>query len=147
MLSAFNLSHKLEECTCIEGQAPANLTSSTIFPPDDRVRISPTTIFPWSSIVKLYITAADLTSFIGSGAMIDKFHVLTAGHCVYIHDHGGWAINLKVVPGLDNSAEPYGHAFATNMRTCNGWVLFEDFRYDWAVLTLDSNIGLSTGSF
>ena len=56
------------------------LHSASIFPPDDRQKITNTNEYPWSSICKLYITADDGTKWIGSGAIIDEFHILTAGH-------------------------------------------------------------------
>ena len=91
------------------------LGTSDINGNDDRVRITPTTDYPWSAIVKLHITW-DGQSTLGSGAMIDKNHVLTAGHCVYSQSQGGWADSIKIVPGADNGNEPFGHAWATNMR-------------------------------
>ena len=111
---------------------------------DDRVHITPTTISPWQTIVKLYITwGAD--TYIGSGVMIDKNHVLTAGHCVYDIFLGGWADSIKIIPGMDNGNEPYGHAWATDMRCYLDWRSFHNHQHDFAVLTLDSDIGLQTG--
>ncbi|MBN2157288.1 MAG: hypothetical protein JW776_14680 [Candidatus Lokiarchaeota archaeon] len=64
---------------------------SWIFPPDDRTYVSATTNFPWRTIFKLYVTCHDGYQFVATGAMIDNFHVLTYGTCVYSHSHGGWA--------------------------------------------------------
>ena len=44
---------------------------------DDRVRITPTTSYPWQSIVALFITWGSDT-YIATGALIDENHVLTA---------------------------------------------------------------------
>ncbi|UCC20134.1 MAG: zinc-ribbon domain-containing protein [Promethearchaeota archaeon] len=122
-----------------------DLQISYPFPPDDRTKILDTSIYPWSTICKLYITAADSTQFIGSGAMLDEYHILTCGHCVYIHDHGGWASEVKVVPGKAGSYEPFGHAFATYYRSYSGWTDDEMYQHDWAVVTLDRTIGNLTG--
>ena len=89
-------------------------------------------------MVKLYITAGDATTWIGSGAIIDKFHVLTAGHNVYSHDNGGRALSVEVIPGMDGTYEPFGSAMVTDMRSYTGWTQDEMAEHDWAVLTLDT---------
>ena len=115
------------------------------FLPDDRVKINSTSSYPWSTICKLYITAADDTQWIGSGAMLDAYHVLTCGHCVYFHENGGWASEVEVVPGKDGSYRPFGVAYATYFRTYTEWTQFEMVQHDWAVITLDRTIGNQTG--
>ena len=121
------------------------LKSSYVFPPDDRQKITSVTDFPWRTICKLYIETQDSSYYIGSGAIIDEFHVLTAGHCVYIHDGGGWAAEIIVVPGKDNDNEPYGRANATYLRSYTGWTVGEMIEHDWAVITLNRSIGQLTG--
>ncbi|MFX1487577.1 MAG: hypothetical protein ACFFBI_00395, partial [Promethearchaeota archaeon] len=54
-----------------------DLNTNGIIGLDDRVRITPTTMSPWSSIVKFYTNWGGYASY-GTGAMIDKNHVLTA---------------------------------------------------------------------
>ena len=116
----------------------------TVFGDDDRVRVTPTTSYPWRTIVKLYITWGSDT-YIGSGVIIDENHVLTAGHCVYYLANGGWADSIKVVPGMDDGNEPYSHAWATNMRCYWQWLNSQRHEHDFAVITLDRDIGLQTG--
>ena len=116
---------------------------------DQRVVISGQTSFPWRTIVKLYITTSWGT-WVGSGAIIDDFHVLTAGHCAYIRDDPdfGWATSIKIVPAMDtsdNPSDPYGYAWMTYMRSYTGWTASGDSNHDWAVITLDRNIGSFTG--
>jgi len=111
---------------------------------DGRVRVTPTTSYPWRTICKLYATWGT-TTYVGSGALIDEKHVLTAGHCVYSEARGGWADIVKIVPGMDNGNELYGHTYAIQMRTYNDWINYQSGEHDFAVLTLDSNIGLQTG--
>jgi V8-like Glu-specific endopeptidase len=121
------------------------IKSSYVFPPDDRQRVTSTSSFPWRTICKLYITAQNGSRYIGSGAIIDNFHVLTCGHCVYLHDAGGWADEIEVVPGKNDYDEPFGHAYVTYMRSYTGWTQSEMVEHDWAVLTLDRSIGIFTG--
>ncbi len=131
----------------LSSQAPSPLT---IFGSDDRVRVTPTTSDPWRSIVKLYFSHPFGPGGMCSGAMLDLFHVLTAGHCVYLHDEAGWpydawATSVQVIPAMDGGAGPYGVARVTAMRTYTQWIVAADWRHDWAVLTLDSCIGAQTG--
>ncbi|TKJ22568.1 MAG: hypothetical protein CEE43_06670 [Promethearchaeota archaeon Loki_b32] len=111
---------------------------------DDRERITPTTTYPWSTIVKLYITWGSYNTF-ATGAVIDKNHVLTAGHCVYSHTYGGWADSIKVVPGAESGIEPFGHVWSIEMRCYNDWIIHASPNHDFAVITLDRDIGLQTG--
>ena len=121
------------------------LHTSFPFPPDDRERVTPTTSYPWSSICKLFITAQDNTQYIGSGFIVDEFHILTCGHCIYIHESGGWVSEVEVIPGMDGSITPFGTAYATYYRTYTGWIESEMIEHDWALVTLDRNIGSYTG--
>ncbi len=108
--------------------------------------------FPGRTIVKLYISAPWGGNWVGSGAIIDNFHVLTAGHCAYIYDddtgNEGWASSIEVVPGMDladSVPDPYGNAWVVGMRSYNGWTENENNEHDWALLTLDRNVGAFTG--
>ncbi len=119
-------------------------TIANVIGADDRERITSTTSYPWSTIVKLHITWGAYTTF-ATGALIDKNHVLTAGHCVYSHSLGGWADSIRVVPGEDNGNEPFGYAWAIKMRCYDDWKDNASTYHDFAVLTLDRDIGLYTG--
>jgi glutamyl endopeptidase len=122
----------------------SSLAVNDIIGEDNRIRVNPTTSYPWSAIVKLYINWEGFSAF-GTGAMIDKNHVLTAAHCVYSQDHGGWVDSIKVVPGANNGNEPFGHAWAINIRCYYRWIDYEYSSHDFAVITLDRDIGLQTG--
>ncbi len=115
------------------------------FPPDDRVKITSTSVYPWSTICKIYVTTAENTVFVGSGAIIDSYHVLTCAHLIYFHEAGGWPNEVIVVPGMNGLYKPFGLAYATNLRTSSEWIHFKDYQHDWAVITLDSTIGIRTG--
>ena len=117
----------------------------SVLPPDDRQRITPTADFPWRTICKLKVTMDGGSGFDGTCVIIDNFHVLTAGHCVYDQSHGGWALELEIIPGLDGDYLPYNHAWATQIRCPAGWTKSGLTEHDWALVTLDRNIGLWTG--
>ena len=70
-----------------EGLLPSGNNPESIIGGDGRtvVPYSTTTTYPWRTICKLYITAADGTHWIGSGSIIGpsnghSYHLLTAGH-------------------------------------------------------------------
>ena len=123
----------------------SDLKTAYPFPPDDREKITSTSSYPWSTICKLFITAENGSEYIGSGFIVDEFHILTCGHCIYIHESGGWVDEVEVVPGMDGAYEPFGSAYATYFRTSTRWTDDEMEEHDWALVTLDRNIGSLTG--
>jgi len=141
------------------GLLPSDVTPETIFPPDDRtvVPYSTTTTYPWRTVCKIYIKAADGSGWQGSAAMIGAgqgghgYWILTVAHCVYMHDHGGWASSIEVIPGYDGVQSeqyqkmPYYHALVTQSVTYTAWINDADYRYDIAWCKLDRNLGDYTG--
>ena len=67
--------------------------AETVHGPDDRVQITNITTYPWRAIASLLITAADNSTWIGTGWFIGPHTLVTAGHVVYIKNSG--------VPGRD----------------------------------------------
>src|SRR5262249_1698126 len=101
--------------------------TKTIFGNDDRVRITPTTSYPWRAVGRLQTPCPSASGWC-SGAMIGAYHFLTAGHCVNYKDYGGWATDLKVAQAQDDSkTRPYGVANWTYARTYTAWVNNKDF--------------------
>jgi glutamyl endopeptidase len=123
--------------------------SEVIIGTDDRVRITPTTSFPWRAICALRITARDNTKWIGTGWLVAPRTVITAGHCVYMHDHGGWPKSIEVIPGMNDSLRPYGSCTATTFRSVVGWVNDKKREYDYGAIILPANsrLGDRTGVF
>jgi V8-like Glu-specific endopeptidase len=117
----------------------------SVFPPDSRSRVTPTISYPWRTIAQLFMTFPNSATGSCSGAIIDPFHALTAGHCVYSHGNGGWANSVLVVPGMDAGYMPYNYAWGTSLRSYTGWTSSAMAEHDWAVITLDRNVGTFTG--
>lgn len=118
--------------------------------PDDRVKITPTTSFPWRAICALRITARNGRKFIGTGWLISPRTVITAGHCVYLHNEGGWASSIEVIPALDGASRPYGSASSSNLRSVSGWTSGgpnADFDYGAIILPQNFRPGVQTGVF
>ncbi|ARK12092.1 trypsin-like serine peptidase [Fibrivirga algicola] len=106
---------------------------------DDRVRITNTTVYPYRAICALRITAADGTRWIGTGWMVGPRTVITAGHCVFLHNNGGWARSIEVIPGLNDAARPYGSATGTMLRSVKGWTDSKKRDYDYGAIILPAN--------
>jgi glutamyl endopeptidase len=123
--------------------------SEVIIGTDDRVRITPTTTFPWRAICSLRITAKNGSRWIGTGWLVAPRTVITAGHCVYMHDQGGWPKSIEVIPGLNDAARPYGSFMGTSFRSVAGWVNDKKREYDYGCIILPSNArpGDKTGVF
>lgn len=116
---------------------------------DNRVRIMNTGIYPWRAICSLLITAKDNSKWIGTGWLVGPRTVITAGHCVYMHDHGGFAKNIEVIPGLNVAAKPFGSGVSSNLRSVQGWTNSKNREFDYGAIILPANYrpGDRTGFF
>lgn len=79
-----------------------------VFPPDERVRVTDTTNYPWLTIGQLWMSFPNGKSYTGTGTLIDRQHVLTAAHNVFGRDIGGWAKEVYFMPARDGDHKPYG---------------------------------------
>lgn len=116
---------------------------------DDRVRINNTVPFPWGAICALKITAGDGRQFIGTGWLVSPRTIITAGHCVFMHDAGGWVRSVQVIPGRNDAASPHGSFSGTAFRSVTGWTQSKNREYDYGciVLPAQSRPGDRTGYF
>jgi V8-like Glu-specific endopeptidase len=119
--------------------------AKTIIGKDNRIVVTNTTVNPMKSMTKLYMTFPNGKTYMCSGAMVAAKYTLTAGHCVHSQNDGGWATKVEVIPAMDRSYKPYGSAFATNLRSYSGWINYRDSNADMALITLDREIGHTTG--
>jgi glutamyl endopeptidase len=120
--------------------APDTPHAAAVIGTDDRVRIDETSVFPFSAIAYLELfddsfklTATCTGTFIGPDAM------LTAGHCLW-HE-GAWVKHIRVVPGKDEDAEPFGSIYATDWWVPDAYIASnggEDF--DWGVIRVPPDL-------
>lgn len=124
--------------------------SRSLIGEDNRVRVDNTKMMPYSAICYIEIEWSDGSTSLGTAFMIYDDLALTAGHCVYSSENGGWATNINVWPGKDGYGfwnNPYGTTESTYLRTASEWVSTEDEEYDWALIELEEPIGNETGWF
>lgn len=131
---------------------PPPPSAETVHGPDDRVKITNTSIYPWRVHASLLITAADGSNWIGTAWFIGPHTLVTAGHCVYIKNSGvpgrdGWVRSIDVMPGRNGAALPYGKVTSRNFRTVAGWVNSADQNFDYGAIIIPTNLGNTTGWF
>ena len=116
---------------------------------DNRVRINPTTSYPWRAICALKITAQNGSRWIGTGWLVSPRTVITAGHCVFMHDQGGWARSIEVIPAMNDGSRPYGSGSSSVLRSVTGWTQNKNRENDYGAIVLPANFrpGAVTGSF
>jgi V8-like Glu-specific endopeptidase len=108
---------------------------------------------PLTAVVKIEGTFPDGQTYVGSGFLVDSYHVLTAGHLVYDFDDGGLATSITVIPDLYGTSEPFGEATMINERTTPTWQAFSAAHpdltgsdaQDIGLVTLNRQIGNETG--
>ncbi len=134
------------------GPPPAH--AETVHGPDNRTRITATSVYPWRAHASLLITAADNSQWIGTGWFIGPRTLMTAGHVVYIKGSGvagrdGWVKRIQVMPGRNGSALPYGSVTSTNFRSVTGWTgsASGDENFDYGAILLPTALGTTTGWF
>jgi glutamyl endopeptidase len=139
----------------LEGLADVAMASfsvglaETVITPDERVRISPASTFPWRVHCALRITAKDGSGWIGTAFFISPRVLVTAGHCVFINSPSearrGWVRRIDVMPGRDRADLPYGSVTSTRFYSVRGWTENADDEYDYGAIVLDTPLGDRTG--
>jgi V8-like Glu-specific endopeptidase len=139
----------------VHGKDPAVLDRSrrrsgraleTVLGHDDRVRILETDLAPWRMICALEIESPS-GSFIGTGWFIGPRTLLTAGHCVYGPDMGGWATTIRLAPGRDEDDLPFGSFTSQKFSTTQRWIDAQDPDFDYAAIHLAEPVGEKVGWF
>lgn len=118
--------------------------TSGIFEKDNRNVVSNSHAFPFSAIV--YIEAKFKNSnktYRFSGFLIADNIVVTAAHCLYKEEIGGWPTSVTVKPGINSKfSMPFGLAKGRIAAVSTQWKESQDENYDWgAIKTYHSFVG------
>jgi V8-like Glu-specific endopeptidase len=112
---------------------------------DNRVRITNTSVWPNAVHGHCIMTYPDNKVYIGSGTMVNKHHVITAGHVVFSKANGGWAKSIQFNAAQNDATLPFGSAFATRLFSFTGWTDSQNRDYDTGMLILNQDLGNRTG--
>jgi V8-like Glu-specific endopeptidase len=136
---------EVEEAFVTEAAAAIEVIIGT----DDRIKITQTTQIPWRRLCALRITFPSGSIFRGTGFLIGPRAVATAGHCVYLHNQGGWARRIEVIPACNGTSRPYGQVESTQFRSVGGWVNGRKPESDYGCIVLPNGAfgGRNLGSF
>lgn len=111
---------------------------------DDRKPVNGNTSFPGRTFCQITSTFPNGDIAHGSGVLIGRQYVLTAGHVVNDLIAGN-AKEIKVTPGRKGDSKPYGTFKVLKYRLFNQFIQSGNGGYDIAVLALDQPIGNRIG--
>lgn len=92
---------------------------------------------PYRSIALLVCRSHSGIVQYGTGFFISPTCLITAGHCVFDQQLGGWMERIEVHPG--GYGAPYGHATARKFKSVEGWTVNGDDLYDHGAVILDDD--------
>ena len=132
---------------------PNVLMLESVINTDDRIRVLDPETMPWRMICSLEISARTGRG-IGTGWFAGPKTIITAGHCVYHPNFGGWANEIKIYPGRYGSNFPFPQnsdfqkpIVSTQFDSVEGWVTDLNTDFDLAVIHLSEPVGNETGWF
>lgn len=122
-------------------------TLEVVIGDDDRTVVPDTRLPPWRFTCALRIKSGSGRRYVGTGWFIGPKTLVTAGHCVYIHDEGGWVESIEVIPALNGASRPFGSAVARSFRAVAEWTDHRNSDFDYGAIILDTPLGARTGWF
>lgn len=95
---------------------------------------------------KLIIKCLDGRTAAGSGFLVSNDTVVTAGHCIYSAESGGWPKYIMVIPSY-SASYPSGYygsrTSATTVEVGGDWKSNSDDSDDWGIIKLTSSFSLT----
>ena len=121
---------------------------------DDRQQVTNTSNFPNSAVT--YIEAwneDEEIAFLCTAAFVGPNVLLTAAHCLWIPELGGFPDGVAVVPGMNGDDTPFGFDFASEIWVPDGWIsasgdINQGYPFDYGLIVLESDdLSAETGEF
>ncbi|MGC6769151.1 Ig-like domain-containing protein [Enterococcus sp. LJL51] len=135
-----------------EGNWPVQKSPRQIFGEDDRVVVEDVTQSSYRKIVFLEIKFPKASAE-GTGFLVSADTVLTAGHCLYAPDLGGWAQSVNVYlieEGTENNLYDMGNykkVTSTTFMVPRGRLEYYTPNYDMGAIKLSEPAGEKNGWF
>jgi glutamyl endopeptidase len=127
--------------------------AETVISIDDRVHVLDSETLPWRMICSLEIQGT-IGGAIGTGWFAGPRTIITAGHCVFHPNLGGWAKEIKIAPGRYGSDFPFPKdatiskpLTSQRFEALKGWTEDLNTDFDYAVIHLDQPVANETGWF
>lgn len=124
---------------------PDDQIAEIILGEDDRIRIEDTTSWPYITHGHMVMTFPNNKVFIGSGTVINKRHILTAGHCLFSKQNGGWAKSVMYYPAQNGSTLHFDGVPAVQLWSVAGWTENTDSNWDFGLMVLEDDVADKTG--
>jgi len=140
-----DLSPKLLSLASLDDAGRFRHQPEVIIGPDDRERVSNPQVWPYCVHGHMIMRFPNGKVYIGTGTMVNRHHVITAGHCVFSKEDGGWATSVQFNAAQNDASLPFGSASATRLLSVKGWTDGGDRAYDFGMLVLGSEVGQNTG--
>lgn len=115
---------------------------------DERIQRMDTTVYPWSTVVKIEGNFGEF-SMGCTGWMLGPSTVATSAHCIYDHDVHVFGTNVEIIPALNTDAEnsePFGRCKAVIAWIPSLWFSSGNDQYDYGVYGLNCRVGEQTGN-
>ncbi|HEX4296926.1 MAG TPA: trypsin-like serine protease, partial [Devosia sp.] len=91
--------------------------------PDNRTQITDSSAYPFGAIGWLWTQDQKGNWATCTATLIGPKSIITAAHCVYDHDTGGWVKSMLFIPGAtDAQTAPYGQYDWANVNILKGFI-------------------------
>ncbi len=115
-----------------------------VFQPDNRIRVTTPSIYPFSAICGLTIVNQRMERFAGTGFLAGPRLVITAGHNLFFHGEG-WMRRVEVFPGLDQNRVALAVRSSSYLATVDGWISDANREFDFGAVFLKEDLNEVAG--